>query len=521
MWKLNLRQLILLLTVSTAMLVLANTFYTSHQTQRELLIAQTLETNQAYAAKMASSIEDFLSAAQQQLAFAAKDVVLAEQDPAKLEHIVTRLKQQTDSFNSVSVINTQGTALAVTPKALDLLGNKIDSLGAKQALRERKPLISTPYVSVTGRLLIFISHPVFDAKDEYLGFIGGTIYLHEENILQSLIGRHYHSNEAYIYVVDQSSKLIYHQESERVGEIVLGNPVIEQVISGQSGSMQLNNSQNIAMLAGYASVPSAGWGVVTQRTLNATLSGMNQQMLSVAKYSFPFFLLIMFVVWVMSKWISRPLWQLARSAESLDKPNMNAQIASIHAWYFEASQLRRALLRGLAGLNKKMGKLSMENITDPLTGLINRRGMQATLNEWEAERQPFSVIMCDIDHFKQVNDTFGHAIGDQVLQFVAKHMLESSREGDLVCRVGGEEFMLLLPHTDLNLAKSAAERLRLRIAGDVCPSIGQAVTLSFGVSSWIPGQASITEVTNSADLALYSAKKAGRNRVHDSATIAS
>lgn len=521
MWKLNLRQLILLLTLSTAVLVLANTFYTSYQTQRELLIAQTLETNQAYAAKLASSIEDFLSAAQQQLAFAAKDVVLAEQDPAKLEHIVTRLKQQTDSFNSVLVINAEGTALAVTPKALDLLGNKIDSPGAKQALRERKPLISRPYVSVTGRLLIFISHPVFDAKDEYLGFIGGTIYLHEESILHSLLGQHYHSDESYIYVVDQSSRLIYHQEPERVGEIFLGNPVIEQMISGQSGSMQLRNSRNIEMLAGYAPVPSAGWGVVAQRSLNATLSGMNQQMLSVARYSFPFFLLIMFVVWVMSKWISRPLWQLARSAESLDKPNMNAQIATIHAWYFEASQLRRALLRGLAGLNKKMGKLSMENITDPLTGLINRRGMQATLNEWEAERQPFSVIMCDIDHFKQVNDTFGHAVGDQVLQFVAKHMLESSREGDLVCRVGGEEFMLLLPHTDLNLAKSAAERLRLRIAGDVCPSIGQAVTLSFGVSSWIPGQASITEVTNSADLALYSAKKAGRNRVHDSATIAS
>ena len=521
MWKLNLRQLILLLTVSTAMLVLANTFYTSHQTQRELLIAQTLEANQAYAAKLASSIEDFLSAAQQQLAFAAKDVVLAEQDPDKLEHIVTRLKQQTDSFNSVLVINTQGTALAVTPKALDLLGNKIDSPGAKQALRERKPLISTPYVSVTGRLLIFISHPVFDAKDEYLGFIGGTIYLHEESILHSLIGRHYHSNESYIYVVDQNSRLIYHQEPERAGEIVLANPVIEQVISGQSGSMQLSNSRNIEMLAGYAPVPSADWGVVTQRSLNATLSGMNQQMLSVAKYSFPFFLLIMFVVWGMSKWISRPLWQLARSAESLDKPNMNAQIATIHAWYFEASQLRRALLRGLAGLNKKMGKLSLENITDPLTSLINRRGMQATLNEWEAERQPFSVIMCDIDHFKQVNDTFGHAVGDQVLQFVAKHMLESSREGDLVCRVGGEEFMLLLPNTDLSLAKNAAERLRLRIANDVCSSIGQAVTLSFGVSSWIPGQASITEVVSNADHALYSAKKAGRNRVHDSATIAS
>src|SRR5699024_6007580 len=159
-------------------------------------------------------------------------------------------------------------------------------------------------------------------------------------------------------------------------------------------------------------------------------------------------LLIMFVVWVVSRWISLPLWQLARSAESLDKPDMNAQIANIHAWYFEASQLRRAMLRGLAGLNRKLGKLSLENITDPLTGLINRRGMQAALNEWEDEGQPFSVIMGDIDYFKRINDEFGHAVGDQVLQFMAKHMHESSRVGDLICRVGGEEFVLLLPNTD-------------------------------------------------------------------------
>ena len=77
MRKLNLRQLILLLSVSTAVLILANTFYTSHKTQRDLLIAQTLEANQAYASKIADSIEDFLSAAQQQLAFAAQDVLLA------------------------------------------------------------------------------------------------------------------------------------------------------------------------------------------------------------------------------------------------------------------------------------------------------------------------------------------------------------------------------------------------------------------------------------------------------------
>ncbi len=88
MQKLNLRQLILLLTVSTAMLILANTFYTSYKTQRALLIEQTLEASQAYASKMADSVNNFLLAAQQQLAFAAQDVVLAENDPKQLARIV-------------------------------------------------------------------------------------------------------------------------------------------------------------------------------------------------------------------------------------------------------------------------------------------------------------------------------------------------------------------------------------------------------------------------------------------------
>ncbi len=519
MRKLNLRQLILLLTVSTAMLILANTFYTSHKTQRSLLIAQTLEANQAYASKMADSVEDFLAAAQQQLAFAAQDVLLAENDSKQLAHIADRLKQQTKSFNSVLIVDTQGTAIAASPAALGLLGQEIQSQGSLQALRERKPLISKPYISSTQRLLVFISHPIIDAKGSYLGFVGGSIYLHEESILYSLLGQHYHADESYIYVVDQNSRLIYHQEPERVGEIVLGHPVIEQVIAGKTGSMQLKNSRNVDMLAGYAPVSTAGWGVVTQRSLKATLSGMNQQMLFVAKYSFPFFVLIMFVVWVVSRWISKPLWQLARSAEYLDDPDVNTQIANISVWYFEASQLKRAMLRGLAGLNKKIGKLSLENITDPLTGLINRRGMQVTLDEWAQMRQPFSVIMGDIDHFKHINDEYGHHVGDEVLQFLAKHMQESSRPDDLICRIGGEEFVMLLPRTDITIAHNAAERLRKRVANDICPSIDKPITLSFGVASWPCGQASIAEVMKNADLALYTAKKAGRNRVHNSQTV--
>lgn len=519
MQKLNLRQLILLLTVSTAMLILANTFYTSHQTQRALLIAQTLEANQAYASKMANSVDDFLIAAQQQLAFAAQDVLLAEHNPEQLSRIVTRLKQQTNSFNSVLVVDAEGVAVAATPKTIGLLGQKIQSQGSLQSLQERKPLVSKPYISSTKRLLIFITHPVVNAQGDYLGYVGGSIYLHEQSILYSLLGQHYHADESYIYVVDQDSRLIYHQDPARVGEYVAGNPVVDKVLAGKEGGQQLVNSKGVEMLAGFAYVPRAGWGVVTQRSLKATLASMDQQMLSVAKYSFPFFIVIMWAVWIVSRWISKPLWQLASSAEYLDKPDMNAQIDNIPVWYFEASQLKRAMLRGLAGVNKKMGKLNLESITDPLTGLINRRGMQIALDEWQKLQQPFSVIIGDIDHFKLVNDEFGHDVGDEVLKFLAKHMHESSRPDDLLCRVGGEEFVVLLPQADIKVAFKTAERLRQRVANDVCASVGRPITLSFGVASWPCGHASIADIMKNADRALYSAKEAGRNRVHDSQSV--
>lgn len=523
MRKLNLRQLILLLTVSTAVLILANTFYTSHQTQRALLIGQTLETNQAYASKLASNIEGFLVETQQQLAFASHDILLSDYSAPALAHIVERLIKQTNSFNSVLIVDAQGTVKAASEAVHGLLGDKLQSEGSLRALKERKPLISQPYNSVVkkNRSIVFISHPIFDAQGTYMGFVGGTIYLNEKSILYSLIGEHYHADESYIYVVDQEARLIYHQDSYRVGELVDDNPVVAKVITGRAGSQQLINTTGIEMLAGYAYVPSAGWGVVTQRSLHATLSSMNQQMVSVAKYSFPFFVLIMLLVWVVSRWISKPLWQLAHSAEDLDDPHVNLKIAGIYVWYFEASQLKRAMLRGLAGLNRKIGKLSLENITDPLTGLINRRGMQIALDEWEEAQQNFSVIMGDIDHFKRINDEFGHDAGDDVLQFLAQHMRQSSRPDDLICRVGGEEFIMLLPTVDITIAYKAAERLRQRFANDICPSVGEPVTMSFGVASWPCGQASIADVMKEADLALYSAKKAGRNRVHESKTICS
>lgn len=121
--------------------------------------------------------------------------------------------------------------------------------------------------------------------------------------------------------------------------------------------------------------------------------------------------------------------------------------------------------------------------------------------------------MLDIDHFKQVNDKHGHVVGDQVLQRLAELMRRCCREGDLLCRTGGEEFLMLLPGASLEVAAAVAERLRVTVQETPIQPVG-AVTLSLGVAHWSgePGREPET-VLSEADLALYRAKQEGRNRV--------
>lgn len=157
--------------------------------------------------------------------------------------------------------------------------------------------------------------------------------------------------------------------------------------------------------------------------------------------------------------------------------------------------------------------------TDALTGVGNRADFQAGMaRECKSARRhfaPLSLIAVDIDHFKRVNDTYGHPCGDEVLQGVAACLKNTARGNDLVYRYGGEEFMLLLSDTDLHDAAILAERLRQRVAGHAC-STEQAgelmVTISVGVAALTAGDTE-SSLLHRADQALYKAKQQGRNRV--------
>jgi diguanylate cyclase (GGDEF)-like protein/PAS domain S-box-containing protein len=182
------------------------------------------------------------------------------------------------------------------------------------------------------------------------------------------------------------------------------------------------------------------------------------------------------------------------------------------------TQLRRMLRRrkrARAEIRRQNQELKTLAARDPLTSCLNRRSFFAEFeNQWTAAlryQQPLSCVMLDVDHFKSINDRHGHRVGDQVLQQVAERLRAAVREGDLVCRYGGEEFSIVLPDTSLAEAAEAAERFRQAIAAVVCADI--EVTASLGVSSVGLGAQEPCELLDQADQALYAAKRLGRNRV--------
>jgi len=156
---------------------------------------------------------------------------------------------------------------------------------------------------------------------------------------------------------------------------------------------------------------------------------------------------------------------------------------------------------------------------DGLTGLVNRRQLDVLSRRcfMEAARyvRPLAALVTDVDHFKKVNDTHGHAVGDEVLKAVARALMEEARDADVVGRYGGEEFVLMLPNTDTAGARELAERIRRRLeTTPVETSAGPLkVTMSLGVASYPTHGTTLEALVNAGDEALYVAKRTGRNRV--------
>ncbi|UNT55413.1 sensor domain-containing diguanylate cyclase [Lysinibacillus capsici] len=510
--RLKLKHLIMGVAMAAFFLTSIGSVWGGYRMNIDSIKENALETNRVYAQKLASTADSYLHEAFQILGYSAEQVRTKMDDEQVLNQETERLRLQNQMFNSVVITNAKGLVLSVSPPSIEIKGEILTSIGAKEALAKKTPIISKPYEAMTGRLIIFISHPIFSESNEYLGMIAGTIYLKEPNAFKTLLGEHYSKDGSYVYVVDSDGRVIYHQDPSRINDIVTKNKVVQAVTSGKDGAQLVENTKGVKMLAGYSAVASTGWGVVAQKPLEVALAPSFDRVQEVIIKSVPLmFVSIIIVLWAAAR-IANPLQQLASlTEESLDKKNVEG-LKSVSGWYFEAYSLKNALVRSLSFLHGQVSFFKDQSTVDPLTGITNRRTMDSMLAEWLASKVPHVIILLDLDHFKSVNDTYGHAVGDKVLQFLARQMESVAREGDVCCRYGGEEFVMLLPNTTVEGAKLVAEQLRKTLADTVSPC-GRPITLSAGIASY-PAMANTTEaLIEVADDALYLAKQEGRNQV--------
>lgn len=508
--RIDLRRLILSLATVSVILTLVNALYATYKVQKNLLIDNTLHANEAYATKLARSTAMHLKLVLSELKWSSRIIAQAPHNLALSQLETERLLHQSDSFTAVMRVNAKGqlqTLAAPESFKADVI---LKDAPIQQALTQQQ--ISSPFRLNQGQYFILVSQPIIDKTGHYDGFIAGLIDLHNHSILHRLLSDQSYQDETYLYVVDSKHHLIIHPDEQRIGDQVLGNLAIEAVLNGETGHQKITNSQGIDMLAGYSPVSLSGWGVISQRPLHATLASLDKQMLSVLWHSLPILFITGLFIWLFAGRISKPLWHLARQAEHPETPETQSKVNQIKTWYYEANEIKAALLKGFGTINQHIHELKTESLTDPLTRILNRRGLHQQLQMWQLKNTPFSAISLDIDLFKAVNDTHGHDVGDQVIQAVTEKMRECSRGQDVLSRTGGEEFLMLLPYTPLEQAIQVAERLRKIMSEAPLKTVG-TVTISLGVAHWPETADNIEKVLKQADVALYQAKQTGRNKV--------
>lgn len=285
---------------------------------------------------------------------------------------------------------------------------------------------------------------------------------------------------------------------------------------------------------------SLGWQIVLRQPVHSALKPVAELNRQLLLFCLTAMVLGMMLAYWLATLFSRPVEQLAKDARKVALGDESIDFA-VHSSLREVRYLAKALRSMTAKLARKRLALEQINQTleqqvahrtadlekanealqalsrvDALTQVANRRAADEKLNIlfslMQRGEKPYAVLLLDIDHFKQVNDSYGHAIGDNVIQRVATVLQSKLRETDMLARYGGEEFIILLPATDQAGAKTLAEKLCNSIAADTIPVVGR-VTISVGVALANAQHNNPEQAVRFADEAMYQAKRAGRNQV--------
>lgn len=308
------------------------------------------------------------------------------------------------------------------------------------------------------------------------------------------------------------------------------NKMQTPVVRWQDGNKYLTAATQLQARSAESDL---GWRIVARQPIEVAFADANRAVRMALVIGLAAALFASLLAWLAARRLSVDLYALVNAAEAVEAGTSGADIPSVHS-NREVAKLSQALGRmthrllsareamedtvrqRTQELQEANHALDRQARTDMLTGLLNRRGFDTQMSFAMAlarrSGRPLSLITVDVDHFKRVNDTYGHAAGDEVLRRLAQTLQERLRGSDVVARVGGEEFVAMLPDTDLEGARAIAETLVAAMNEQQDPVVGK-VTVSAGVATLRGPEYESADLMRRADAALYEAKGQGRNRV--------
>ncbi|WP_200545464.1 sensor domain-containing diguanylate cyclase [Erwinia sp. S38] len=475
--------------------------------QRENIRETLADRNAAYAQKVASTTEQYFSSAQKQLAWSA-DFISLNYSLRMIRSEVERVYQQSDYFNSVIFVSKNHEVLVTTNKRRNMDGLKVFSENSFKAISLRKPIISDPYISVAGNLVVVISQPVFSKGGNYIGYLGGTIYLKDESMLSRILNQHYYGAATKVRILSDGGVVIYDRDVSLIGKSDLSHK------PSKTPSLDIELTRRVSnpdLISGEVILNGVAWHII----VSSNQEIVNNILFKSISNAVPYIFFLVFIVFLGGVWfsgrISIPLEKLAKFTSKNDESKILETFSNVNTWYDEAEQLRKALQSRFLSINKRTEKLKNESMTDHMTGILNRRGFFRQLNLL-SENITYSLMMIDVDNFKMINDKFGHDEGDIVLKEFSGILKSYFKKPSLVCRYGGEEFIVLMKDSNHIEAIAESDRIKNIVSSHSFGNVGK-VSFSAGLVTFVNSDVEIRDVLLLADSLLYKAKKSGRNVV--------
>lgn len=383
------------------------------------------------------------------------------------------------------------------------------------ALRTRDAALGDAYWDGgLAKAVIILAVPIRDPDGRFLGAVTAKINLHSvAEFLQPLApGR-----AGEVYLMTEEGKLVIKSRvsSADLMRTKVAPATLQALLDREGATVAYKGAPGQELLGTLRRVRELHWVAVAELPRAEAFRPLARLWNVTALIMAALLAGVGLITYVLGLLIVRPLARLSGAAAEVASGDLRVDVPIGGSG--EVGYLTQAFNNLVTRLRERESQADLErlSVTDPLTGLYNRRHLMGTLaNEVQRSRRlrrAFSILLADVDHFKQYNDTYGHLAGDAALVKIAEILRKTTRGVDCVARYGGEEFLVMLLETTIATAAVVAERIRSRVAAETFE--GGKVTVSIGLAECPPHGDTPEDLIASADAAMYQAKAAGRDRV--------